>query len=48
MQYLMSRYGGNAVIIGKGKASDSKLPENLVPLANKIKQLPIQSYPSTA
>ena len=28
MQYLMSRYGGNAVIIGKGKASDSKLPED--------------------
>ena len=27
---------------------DSKSPENLVPLANKIKQLPIQSYPSTA
>ena len=26
----------------------SKSPENLVPLANKIKQLPIQSYPSTA
>ena len=28
MQYLMSRYGGNALIIGKGKASDSKLPED--------------------
>jgi hypothetical protein len=28
MQYLMSRYGGNAIIIGKGKASDSKLPED--------------------
>jgi hypothetical protein len=28
MQYLMSRYGGNAVIIGKGKASASKLPED--------------------
>jgi hypothetical protein len=42
---------------GKGKDAaktvqelkvDSKLPENLVPLANKIKQLRIQSYPSTA
>ena len=28
MQYLMSRYGANAMIIGKGKASDSKLPED--------------------
>lgn len=28
MQYLMSRYGGHGVIIGKGKASDEKLPED--------------------
>jgi hypothetical protein len=28
MQYLMSRYGGHALIFGKGKASDSKLPED--------------------
>lgn len=26
MQYLMSRYGGHGMIIGKGKASDEKLP----------------------
>lgn len=26
MQYLMSRYGGHNIIIGKGKASDEKLP----------------------
>ena len=28
MQYLMSRYGGHGIIIGKGKASDEKLPED--------------------
>ena len=28
MQLLMSRYGGHSVTIGKGKSSDSKLPEN--------------------
>ncbi len=28
MHYLMSRYGGNAVIIGKGKASNTKLAED--------------------
>lgn len=28
MQYLMSRYGGHGVIIGKGKASDEKLPKD--------------------
>ena len=28
MQYLMSRYGGHGLIIGKGKASDEKLPED--------------------
>jgi len=28
MKYLMSRYGGHTVIIGQGKASNSKLPED--------------------
>ena len=28
MQYLMSRYGGSLIIIGKGKASSEKLPED--------------------
>lgn len=28
MQYLMSRYGGTMVVIGKGKASSEKLPED--------------------
>ena len=26
MQYIMSRYGGHAMVIGKGKASNEKLP----------------------
>ena len=28
MQFLMSRYGGHGVTIGKGKSSDSKLPKD--------------------
>ena len=28
MHYLISRYGGNTVIIGKGKASDTKIAED--------------------
>ena len=28
MQYIMSRYGGHAIVIGKGKASNEKLPED--------------------
>lgn len=28
MQYLMSRYGGSLMVIGKGKASSDKLPED--------------------
>jgi len=28
MKFLMSRYGGHAVTIGKGKSSDSELPED--------------------
>lgn len=28
MQYLMSRYGGSLMVIGKGKASSEKLPED--------------------
>ena len=28
MQYLMSRYGGHTVVIGKGKSSNDKLPED--------------------
>ena len=28
MQYLMSRYGGSLIVIGKGKASSEKLPED--------------------
>jgi hypothetical protein len=28
MRHLMSRYGGHAVIIGQGKASDAQIPED--------------------
>jgi hypothetical protein len=28
MQYLMSRYGGSLMVIGKGKASSEKIPED--------------------
>ena len=28
MQFLMSRYGGHGIIIGKGKFRDSKLPRD--------------------
>lgn len=28
MQFLLSRYGGHGVTIGKGKSSDSLLPED--------------------
>ena len=46
MRQLMSRYGGNIIVIGQGKASDSKLPEDQS-LDNLLKNYATEVVPKT-